>query len=31
MKRGVEHHIHNQDGKVSARNSYGKDPKRRRG
>jgi Helix-turn-helix domain len=25
-KRGVEHHIHNQDGKVSARNSYGKDP-----
>ena len=30
-KRGGEHHVHNQDGKVSARNSFGKDPERRRG
>jgi hypothetical protein len=30
-KRGVEHHVHNQDGKVSVRKSYGKDPERRRG
>jgi hypothetical protein len=27
MASGVEHHIHNQDGKIAERNSYGNDPR----
>jgi Uncharacterized protein conserved in bacteria (DUF2188) len=27
----IEHVIHNRDGKISGRNSYGSDPRRRRG
>jgi hypothetical protein len=26
MREGTEHHIHNKDGSVGARNSYGNDP-----
>jgi hypothetical protein len=29
--RGVEHLIHNQDGKISSRNSYGNDPRNVKG
>jgi hypothetical protein len=30
-KAQVEHHIHNRDGKVGARNSYGNDPPQSKG
>jgi hypothetical protein len=31
QKRRVEHHVHNKDGTIGARNSYGNDPASRRG
>ena len=31
VNRRVEHLIHNQDGKIGARNSYGNDPRKSRG
>ncbi len=30
-KRKVEHHIHNKDGKIALRHSYGGDPRRSKG
>ena len=30
-KRKVEHHIHNKDGKIAQRRSYGSDPRRSKG
>jgi hypothetical protein len=31
IKRRVEHLVHNKDGKISGRNSYGNDPRKSRG
>lgn len=31
IQNGVEHLIHNQNGQISMRNSYGNDPRERRG
>lgn len=31
IRAGLEHHIHNQDGTLSAKNSYGSDPRNVRG
>jgi Uncharacterized protein conserved in bacteria (DUF2188) len=31
IKRKVEHRIHNKDGTIGQRNSYGSDPRRRKG
>lgn len=31
IQRGVEHLVHNQNGRISMRNSYGNDPRNRQG
>lgn len=31
MREKTEHHIHNKDGSIASRNSYGNDPRSRKG